>query len=105
MRIAIGNGVRADIWTEFLNRFGDIKVRELYAATEGNIGFMNYTSKIGAVGRVNFVHKVGGGQVRRCVVVEPVHHFLHTEMFLYWVSNVAQAFKVPEDELYQQIRL
>lgn len=58
MRIAIGNGVRTDIWLEFLNRFGDIKVRELYAATEGNIGFINYTSKVGAVGRVNFVHRV-----------------------------------------------
>ncbi|XP_045894266.1 hsFATP2a_ACSVL_like domain-containing protein [Micropterus dolomieu] len=57
VRIAIGNGVRTDIWSEFLNRFGDIKVRELYAATEGNIGFINYTSKIGAVGRVNLVHK------------------------------------------------
>lgn len=58
VRIAIGNGVRTDVWSEFLNRFGDIKVGELYAATEGNIGFINYTSKIGAVGRVNFVHKV-----------------------------------------------
>ncbi|XP_074534508.1 long-chain fatty acid transport protein 2-like [Halichoeres trimaculatus] len=57
VRIAIGNGVRTDIWSEFLNRFGDIKVKELYAATEGNIGFINYASKIGAVGRVNFVHR------------------------------------------------
>ncbi|KAK5867222.1 hypothetical protein PBY51_011734 [Eleginops maclovinus] len=57
VKVAIGNGVRTDIWTEFLTRFGEIKVRELYAATEGNIGFINYTSKIGAVGRVNFVHK------------------------------------------------
>uniref|UniRef100_I3JNT3 long-chain-fatty-acid--CoA ligase n=1 Tax=Oreochromis niloticus TaxID=8128 RepID=I3JNT3_ORENI len=57
VRIAIGNGVRTDVWSEFLHRFGDIKVRELYAATEGNIGFVNYTSKIGAVGRVNFVHR------------------------------------------------
>lgn len=59
MRIAIGNGVRSDIWREFLNRFGDVAVRELYAATEGNIGFINYTSKIGVVGRVNFLHRVG----------------------------------------------
>ncbi|XP_056137400.1 hsFATP2a_ACSVL_like domain-containing protein [Lampris incognitus] len=57
VRIAIGNGVRLDVWTEFLDRFGDIKVRELYAATEGNIGFINYTSKIGVVGRVNFLHR------------------------------------------------
>lgn len=61
VRVAIGNGIRTDVWSEFLSRFGDIKVRELYAATEGNIGFINYTSKIGAVGRVNFVHRVGGG--------------------------------------------
>lgn len=60
VRIAIGNGVRTDIWSVFLNRFGDIKVRELYAATEGNIGFINYTSKVGAVGRVNIVHRVSG---------------------------------------------
>lgn len=57
VRVAIGNGVRTDIWSEFVNRFGNIQVRELYAATEGNIGFINYTSKIGAVGRVNFVHR------------------------------------------------
>lgn len=57
MKLAIGNGVRKDIWTEFLNRFGDIKVRELYAATEGNIGFINYTSKIGTVGRENILQK------------------------------------------------
>lgn len=62
MRIAIGNGVRTDVWNEFLDRFGDIKVRELYAATEGNIGFINYTSRVGAVGRVNVVHRVR----RRC---------------------------------------
>lgn len=58
VRVAIGNGVRTDVWTEFLNRFGEIQVRELYAATEGNIGFINYTSKIGTVGRVNPVHRV-----------------------------------------------
>ncbi|XP_014882474.1 very long-chain acyl-CoA synthetase-like, partial [Poecilia latipinna] len=58
VRIAIGNGVRSDVWSEFLNRFGDIKVRELYAATEGNIGFINYTSKIGAVGRINFLQQI-----------------------------------------------
>ncbi|XP_051979206.1 hsFATP2a_ACSVL_like domain-containing protein [Xyrauchen texanus] len=58
VKIAIGNGVRTDIWKEFLNRFGDIHVRELYAATEGNVGFINYTSKIGVVGRVNILTKI-----------------------------------------------
>ncbi|XP_036391152.1 very long-chain acyl-CoA synthetase-like isoform X1 [Megalops cyprinoides] len=57
VRLAIGNGVRADVWREFLNRFGNIQVREFYAATEGNVGFVNYTGKIGAVGRANFFHR------------------------------------------------
>ncbi|XP_023669629.2 long-chain fatty acid transport protein 2-like isoform X1 [Paramormyrops kingsleyae] len=57
VRLAIGNGVRANVWKEFLDRFGNITVREFYAATEGNIGFVNYTGKIGAAGRINFLHK------------------------------------------------
>ncbi|KAG7468097.1 hypothetical protein MATL_G00139140 [Megalops atlanticus] len=57
VRLAIGNGLRADIWKEFLTRFGNIEIREFYASTEGNIGFVNYTGKIGAVGRVNFLHR------------------------------------------------
>ncbi|XP_071757562.2 long-chain fatty acid transport protein 2-like [Centroberyx gerrardi] len=57
VRLAIGNGVRAEIWREFLNRFGKIEVREFYASTEGNVGFVNYAGKIGAIGRVNFFHR------------------------------------------------
>ncbi|XP_053345546.1 hsFATP2a_ACSVL_like domain-containing protein [Clarias gariepinus] len=57
VKIAIGNGVRSDVWNEFLGRFGNIHVRELYASTEGNIGFINYTTKVGVVGRVNYLHK------------------------------------------------
>ncbi|XP_049458450.1 very long-chain acyl-CoA synthetase [Epinephelus fuscoguttatus] len=57
VRLAIGNGVRAEIWREFVNRFGNIQIREFYASTEGNVGFVNYAGKIGAIGRVNFFHK------------------------------------------------
>lgn len=53
VRIAVGNGVRADVWKEFTNRFGPIKMYEFYAATEGNGFFFNYTGKIGAAGRSN----------------------------------------------------
>lgn len=58
VRLAIGNGVRAEVWREFLDRFGNIKVQEFYASTEGNVGFVNYAGKIGAIGRVNFLHRV-----------------------------------------------
>uniref|UniRef100_R4G9H7 long-chain-fatty-acid--CoA ligase n=1 Tax=Anolis carolinensis TaxID=28377 RepID=R4G9H7_ANOCA len=58
VRIAVGNGVRTDVWKEFLNRFGDIKMCEFYGATEGNICFMNHTGKVGSVGRTNFFYKL-----------------------------------------------
>ncbi|KAJ8249378.1 hypothetical protein GJAV_G00234130 [Gymnothorax javanicus] len=57
VRLAIGNGMRADVWREFLSRFGDIRIVEFYGATEGNISLINYVGKIGAVGRVNFFHR------------------------------------------------
>ncbi|XP_007440238.1 very long-chain acyl-CoA synthetase-like [Python bivittatus] len=57
VRLAIGNGMRKEVWKEFLSRFGCLKIYEFYGATEGNIGFVNYTGKVGAVGRTHFLHK------------------------------------------------
>ncbi|XP_021238311.1 bile acyl-CoA synthetase [Numida meleagris] len=53
VRLAIGNGLRGTVWKEFLQRFGPISICEFYGATEGNAGFINYTGKIGAIGRAN----------------------------------------------------
>ncbi|KAK2491986.1 hypothetical protein MC885_005906 [Smutsia gigantea] len=58
VRLALGNGLRGDVWREFIKRFGDIHIYEFYASTEGNIGFVNYTRKIGAIGRVNYLQKL-----------------------------------------------
>lgn len=58
VRLALGNGLRGDVWREFIKRFGDIDIQEFYAATEGNVAFTNYTRKIGAVGRVNYLLRV-----------------------------------------------
>uniref|UniRef100_A0A8C5L822 long-chain-fatty-acid--CoA ligase n=1 Tax=Jaculus jaculus TaxID=51337 RepID=A0A8C5L822_JACJA len=58
VRLAVGNGIRSDVWRQFLDRFGNIKMCELYGATEGNICFMNHTGKIGSVGRTNFFYKL-----------------------------------------------
>ncbi|KYO21140.1 hypothetical protein Y1Q_0001432 [Alligator mississippiensis] len=57
VRLAIGNGLRGDVWREFVKRFGNIRIFEFYASTEGNVAFVNYTEKVGAVGRVNCFHK------------------------------------------------
>ena len=37
----IGNGMRPNIWDKFKQRFGVEEVLELYASSEGNVGFSN----------------------------------------------------------------
>ncbi|XP_078480723.1 long-chain fatty acid transport protein 2-like isoform X3 [Lampetra planeri] len=51
VRMAVGNGMRADVWARFLERHGDVRFCELYGATEGNVGFVNVDGKLGACGR------------------------------------------------------
>lgn len=58
MRLAIGNGIRADVWRDFIDRFGNVEIKEFYGATEGNFGLVNYVGKIGAVGRHFYYLKV-----------------------------------------------
>lgn len=52
IRVACGNGLRADVWTPFQQRFGVPRILEFYAATEGNVSFFNVEGKPGAIGRV-----------------------------------------------------
>ncbi|NMT65487.1 long-chain-acyl-CoA synthetase [Marinobacter orientalis] len=46
----IGNGLRPSIWKEFKERFGIETVAELYASSEGNIGFSNFFNLDNTVG-------------------------------------------------------
>lgn len=52
LRVGIGNGLRSDIWQQFVDRFAVPKLLEIYGSTEGNIFLMNFDGKIGAVGRI-----------------------------------------------------
>jgi len=52
LKIAIGNGLRPEIWARFQARFRIPRIMEFYGATEGNVGMINYDGKIGAIGRV-----------------------------------------------------
>jgi fatty-acyl-CoA synthase len=52
LRLCCGNGLRADIWEKFQQRFRIPRILEFYAATEGNVSLYNVEGKIGAIGRV-----------------------------------------------------
>jgi fatty-acyl-CoA synthase len=47
-----GNGLRADVWAQFVERTGIKRLVEFYGSTEGNVNFFNLDGRIGAVGRV-----------------------------------------------------
>ena len=47
-----GNGLRADVWQKFQDRFAIPQILEFYAATEGNVSLYNVEGKVGAIGRV-----------------------------------------------------
>ena len=52
LRLACGNGLRADIWEEFRRRFRIPQILEFYAATEANISLFNVEGRPGSIGRV-----------------------------------------------------
>ncbi|MEH6696874.1 MAG: long-chain-acyl-CoA synthetase [Hyphomonas sp.] len=52
IRTGFGNGLRAEVWAEFQDRFNINHLCEFYGSTEGNVSFLNFDGKIGAVGRI-----------------------------------------------------
>ncbi|XP_039261607.2 long-chain fatty acid transport protein 2-like [Styela clava] len=61
VRAIMGNGLRPAVWRKFLDRFGkDIKVVEIYGATEGNTAFFNLDDNFGSVGSFSPLMKAMG---------------------------------------------
>jgi fatty-acyl-CoA synthase len=52
LRLAVGNGLPADIWKTFQERSGIPHILEFYAATEGNVSLYNCEGVVGSVGRI-----------------------------------------------------
>ncbi len=50
LRLALGNGLRPQIWEEFQTRFNIKQIGEFYGSTEGNSNVINTDNKKGAVG-------------------------------------------------------
>jgi fatty-acyl-CoA synthase len=52
IRLACGNGLSAEVWDAFKNRFRIPRILEFYAATEGNVSLFNVQGKRGAIGHI-----------------------------------------------------
>jgi fatty-acyl-CoA synthase len=52
LRLCCGNGLSADLWERFKERFRIPRVIEFYAATEGTVSLYNCEGRVGAIGRV-----------------------------------------------------
>jgi fatty-acyl-CoA synthase len=52
LRLAFGNGLARDMWSELMGRFAVPRVLEFYGSTEGNVSLFNFDGGLGAVGRV-----------------------------------------------------
>lgn len=63
VRVAVGNGLRPDIWPRFKARFGIETIREFYGATEAPGFIANLSGREGSVGRV----PLGGARWLRLV--------------------------------------
>jgi fatty-acyl-CoA synthase len=52
VRLACGNGLAAEIWDAFKDRFRIPQIFEFYAATEGSVSLFNIQGKRGAIGHI-----------------------------------------------------
>lgn len=54
LRVAVGNGMAAEVWERFQARFGVAQIREFYAATESPVGILNLSGRVGSVGNLPY---------------------------------------------------
>ena len=66
VRVALGNGLRPEVWEPFKERFGIPRIVEFYGATEGNMALINFDGKVGAVGQLpHYIGKLMGLEILR----------------------------------------
>ncbi|CAI5454641.1 unnamed protein product [Caenorhabditis angaria] len=70
VRMMWGNGLRAEIWTDFVNRFNIEKIGELYGSTEGNSNIVNLDNKKGACGFMPIYPMIGSLYPVRLIKVD-----------------------------------
>uniref|UniRef100_A0A182JKT7 Very long-chain fatty acid transport protein n=1 Tax=Anopheles atroparvus TaxID=41427 RepID=A0A182JKT7_ANOAO len=67
VRLMFGNGLRPQIWPQFVARFNVAQIGEFYGSTEGNSNLLNIDNTMGAVGFVpNFAKAIYPVTLIRC---------------------------------------
>jgi fatty-acyl-CoA synthase len=76
LRAMLGNGMRTDVWSSFVERFKPGVVHEFYGATEGNVNMINLTGKVGSVGRMPPIKSLNNALLVRydCENEEPLRN-------------------------------
>lgn len=70
IRMAFGNGLRPEIWTQFRERFNIPIISEFYAMTEGHSGTWNVNTGpqgVGAVGHMGWIVKALAGRRHKII--------------------------------------
>lgn len=79
LRVAVGNGLRPEIWARFRDRFGIATVHEFYSATEAPGGLVNLSGVEGSVGKLPLsglgLYKLARFDVEREELVRDAHGF------------------------------
>lgn len=73
VRVALGNGLRPDVWNKFKHRFGVDTIAEFYGATEGSFATWNLSRNdfaMGAVGRSGWAYSLVMGSGTALVEVD-----------------------------------
>ncbi|KAG8230143.1 hypothetical protein J437_LFUL010394 [Ladona fulva] len=115
VRTVYGNGLRPQIWSQFVERFNISHVGEFYGATEGNANIANIDDKVGAIGFISrtapFVYPISivradpatGDPIRNdkglCTVCGPGKYYLNFTLLIIDVFKKGDAAFISGDIL------
>lgn len=74
IRLALGNGLRPDVWNRFKERFNIPTIAEFYAATEGSSGSWNLSSNDFSAGAIGRNGLIGSFILGRSTAIVEVDH-------------------------------
>lgn len=77
LRVLIGNGLRAEVWKEFQEKYNIPLIAEFYGATESPLAFLNTENVVGA-----------------CGVLPPLFKKLHQPLFVKYDIENEQVIRV-----------